>query len=100
MKFSHSTLYFTIALVVLAVCCFCAGYILRDVQEAERQLKSNVCTVNKLCPNSLQAIKRLRGYQIEVYNDSTAIYDGDRHVITLQYDSTQSIDKAISFDNQ
>lgn len=100
MKFNHSYVSFTIALLLIAVCCFCAGFILRDVQEAERQANNNVCTVNKLCPNSLEAIKRLRDYQIEVYNDSTAIFDGDRHVITLQYDSTQAIDKAISEDNQ
>ncbi len=47
-------------------------------------------------PNSVQ----LREYQIEVYNDSTVIWDGDRKVITLPYDSTQALDKAINLDNQ
>ena len=47
-------------------------------------------------PNPVQ----LREYQIEVFNDSTVIWDGDRKVITLPYDSTQSLDKAINQDNQ
>lgn len=100
MKYTHSTVSFTIALLLMATAAFCAGYILRDVQEAERQAKNNVCTVGKLCPNSLEAIKRMRDYQIDVYDDSTTIFDGDRHVATLLFDSTQSIDKVISFDNQ
>ncbi len=47
-------------------------------------------------PNPIQ----LREYQIEVFNDSTVIWDGERHVITLPYDSTQALDKAINLDNQ
>jgi len=47
-------------------------------------------------PNPIQ----LREYQIEVYNDSTVIWDGDRKVITLPYDSTQALDKAINNDNK
>ena len=47
-------------------------------------------------PNPVQ----LREYQIEVFNDSTVIWDGDRKVITLPYDSTQALDKAINNDNQ
>ena len=47
-------------------------------------------------PNPVQ----LREYQIEVFNDSTVIWDGERHVITLPYDSTQALDKAINQDNQ
>ena len=43
---------------------------------------------------------QLRDYQIEVTNDSTVIWDGDRKVITLPYDSTQALDKAINQDNQ
>jgi len=46
-------------------------------------------------PNPVQ----LREYQIEVFNDSTVIWDGERHVITLPYDSTQALDKAINNDN-
>ena len=46
-------------------------------------------------PNPIQ----LREYQIEVYNDSTVIWDGDRKVVTLPYDSTQALDKAINNDN-
>ena len=47
-------------------------------------------------PNPVQ----LREYQIEVFNDSTVIWDGERHVIALPYDSTQALDKAINQDNQ
>ena len=47
-------------------------------------------------PNPVQ----LREYQIEVFNDSTVIWDGERHVITLPHDSTQALDKAINQDNQ
>ena len=50
--------------------------------------------------NKQPAPEQLREYQIEVYNDSTVIWDGERHVITLPYDSTQALDKAINQDNQ
>ena len=52
-------------------------------------------TETKKEPNPIQ----LREYQIEVFNDSTVIWDGDRKVITLPYDSTQALDKAINNDN-
>lgn len=61
---------------------------------------ADVCTPDKLCPNALQAIKRLRDYQLDVYEDSTVVYDGDRHVATLRFDSTQALDSTIMDDNQ
>lgn len=39
-------------------------------------------------------------YQLDVYEDSTVIWDGNRHVSTLKYDSTQALDKVILDDNQ
>ena len=58
------------------------------------------CTPSHQCPAATEATKRLRDYQIEVNNDSTVIWDGDRKVIALPYDSTQALDKAINQDNK
>lgn len=49
------------------------------------------------CPN---AQKAMRNYQFELYNDSTVIYDGDRRVGMLPFDSTQGLDKLMTEDNQ
>lgn len=43
---------------------------------------------------------QLRDYQLEVYNDSTVIWDGDRRVSTLKYNNTQALDSVINQDNQ
>lgn len=98
MKFNQSTASFTIALLLIATYCFCAGYILRDVKAANKQ--SKFCNPYKMCQNAIEAQKRLRSYQLETYNDSTVIWDGDRHVVTLLFDSTTTLDKAISADNE
>ena len=98
MKFNQSTASFTIALLLIAMCCFCAGFIVRDVKAANEQ--SKYCTPTRQCQNAIEAQKRLRSYQLETYNDSTVIWDGDRKVVTLLFDSTTTLDKAISFDNQ
>jgi len=82
MKFSNLQLcaFFAIAFTFLAFLTFTAGYLYSS--------------------ESNKPVNNLRSYQIEVYNDSTVIFDGNRHVITLPYDSTQAIDSAISADNQ
>lgn len=49
------------------------------------------------CPNAQDAA---REYQIELGMDSTYIYDGDRLVGVLPYDSTQSFDKIMMKDNE
>lgn len=41
-----------------------------------------------------------REYQIELYNDSTVIYDGERKVGVLLFDSTQAFDKLMIKDNE
>lgn len=86
------TITFTILCIIGAVVCFCAGYQTHKVGELERGYSQAVYTQ--------QAIDDLRSYQIETYNDSTVIFDGDRHVATIAYDSTSAFDKAITNDNQ
>ena len=49
------------------------------------------------CPNAAHA---MREYQIVLEVDSTIIYDGERRVGALPYDSTQALDKLMIFDNQ
>ena len=72
-------------LIILAICLVsCMAENWSDNPDTKKQ------------PNSVQ----LREYQIEVYNDSTVIWDGDRKVATLPYDSTQALDKAINNDNK
>ena len=38
-------------------------------------------------------------YQLNVYNDSTVIMDGNRVVGVMKYDSTSQFDKIINLDN-
>lgn len=49
------------------------------------------------CPNAREA---MRDYQIELWNDSTVIFDGERRVGTMPFDSTQAFDKLMIEDNQ
>lgn len=95
---TKSTISFTIALVLLATVTFCAGYICRDIKAAKAEM--NTCTATHLCPNALNAIKQMKDYQLDVYEDSTIIWDGQRKVAVLPFDSTQALDKQIYFDNQ
>lgn len=41
-----------------------------------------------------------RDYQLDVYEDSTVIWDGDRHVSTLKFNEKQALDSVIMDDNQ
>ena len=88
-----------IGIIATAILMFFAGMLYEKTNTSEFLLK-NVCTPDKLCPNAQEAIKRLRSYQLETYSDSTIIWDGDRHVSTLLYDSTSALDKVIMADNE
>lgn len=98
MKVTESQPAFIIGLFLLASACFGIGYLTKSVQINEAKL--NTCTESHLCPRAVEAIEHLRDYQLEVYEDSTVIFDGDRHVSTLRYDSTQALDSVIMDDNQ
>lgn len=39
-------------------------------------------------------------YQLAVFKDSTVLMDGNRHVATMLYDSTQALDSIINRDNE
>lgn len=86
------TITFTILCVIAAASMFVAGLLYQKIGEEQRGHAQAVYTQ--------QAIDDLRSYQIETYNDSTVIFDGDRHVATIAYDSTSAFDKAITNDNQ
>ena len=89
-----------VGIIVVAVLMFFAGMTYSDNKATQAALKGNICTPYSLCPTAKEAIKHLRDYQIELFNDSTQLWDGDRHVATLRYDSTQALDKVINADNE
>ena len=95
----HAIIFFLGGLLVFA-CGAGAGYLYQDIKVKEAKLKCPNCTATQLCPNSLEAIKRLRDYQIQIFNDSTVIWDGDRKVAAISFDSTYAIDRAILRDNE
>ncbi len=88
----------SLAILAVAILMFCAGYQTRDLKANEAKL--NTCTADHLCPNAVEALERLRDYQLDVYQDSTIIFDGDRKVSVLRFDSTQALDSVIMDDNQ
>lgn len=88
-----------IGIIVVAILMFFTGMYYEKVNTTDFLLK-NACTADHLCPNAQEAIKRLKDYQLDVYEDSTVIFDGDRHVATLRYDSTSALDKVIMADNE
>lgn len=94
------TIVFIIGALVVGSLMFAAGMIYSDNKVTQSAMKGNICTPGKLCPNALEAIKRLRDYQLEAYSDSTVIWDGDRHVATLKFDEKQALDSVIMDDNQ
>jgi hypothetical protein len=93
-----SNVLFVVFLLLVTVSSFTVGYMYRNLQVMK--VKAEACSASQLCPNALEAQKRLRSYQLETFNDSTVIWDGDRPVATLRYDSTSQLDKVISTDNQ
>ena len=102
MKFTRSTTAVIIALLLLSTCCFISGYVSKGLQ----QDKATICPYEGLeCPDTLcrehHSPLSVKGdYQLDVYEDSTVIWDANRHVATLRYDSTQALDKVISADNE
>lgn len=86
------TITFTALCVIAAACCFFAGFLYQKTGELQRGYNQAVALQD--------AVNHLRSYQISTYEDSTIIFDGDRHVATIAYDSTSLFDKAINFDNQ
>lgn len=89
-----------IGALVISSLMFAAGMIYSDNKVTQAAMKGKICTPDHLCPNALEAIKRLRDYQLDVYSDSTVIWDGDRHVATLKFDEKQALDSVIMDDNQ
>lgn len=85
---SERILFYTL-IVIAASCFFFAGVKYQSIGEMQRAYDQTVITK--------QVIK---DYQLEVYEDSTIIWDGQRKVITLPYDSTQTLDNIILMDNQ
>ncbi len=99
MKIKETVLFFACGIVVF-ICGTIAGAIYMNIKATEAKIKCPNCTATQLCPNSLEAIKRLRDYQLDVYNDSTVIWDGDRKVSVLPYQYSSPLDSVITLDNQ
>lgn len=69
-------------------------------------INATLCTIVN-CYISLQESKakintsiKPRAYQIELNNDHTVIYDGDRIVGKIPFDSTSHFDKLMMKDNE
>lgn len=50
-------------------------------------------------PSDSEQLK-MRDYQLDIHMGSTDIYEGNRYVGTLKYDSTSALDSIIDEDNQ
>lgn len=59
-----------------------------------------ICVLASSCTVKETGECNSREYQIELYNDSTVIYDGERKVGVLLFDSTQAFDKLMIKDNE
>lgn len=81
-----------IGLIVVGVLMFFAGMVYSDVKVTQAAIKSNTTDI---APKS-----GLKDYQLDVYNDSTVIWDGSRRVSTLKFDEKQALDSVIMDDNQ
>lgn len=76
-----------------------------SAHKAYSPLDTYVNTMIKKSADSTREAKEIqdflnRDYQLEVYEDSTVIFDGLRKVAVLPYDSTQKLDNVISADNE
>ena len=87
------TITFITLCLIGAAACFIAGILYQKIGENQRAYNQAV-KVQEIFTNN-----PTRDYQIEVYEDSTIIFDGLRKVAVLPYDSTQKLDNVISADN-
>jgi len=99
MKFKETIIFFLGGAMVFGLG-YAAGWNVRDIKVKEDKLKCPNCTATQLCPNSLEAIKRLRDYQIQIFNDSTVIWDADRKVSVWAFNSQSLLDSTIMADNE
>lgn len=77
-------IYFAICIISLAAIFFFMGCIFQDIKNTKERIaeNKNCCSTYGLCQNSLNAIKGMKDYQIELTNDSIMVFDGDRKVGT------------------
>lgn len=92
-----SNLIFVSGLVLLSTVMFLAG---RKYEHIQKDVTCNKCTKGQLCGNALEAINRLRDYQIELHNDTVWLYDGDRQVGTYISNWLNQMDTILLEDNQ
>lgn len=89
-----STITFIALCAIAATASFLAGIKYQQIGEEQRAYDQAV-QVEKIFTNN-----PTRDYQLEVYEDSTVIFDGLRRVAVLPYDSTQKLDNVIMGDNE
>lgn len=79
------TTLFILVILILATICVIIGYTAYPLLNESKAVETS---------------NPLKDYQLDVYQDSTVIFDGPRHVATLRFDSTQALDSLIMDDNQ
>lgn len=105
---NRSKLSLTLAVICLVGVIFFSGYVLSDINHAEKQLNS--CTETHLFPRAVdgwevanKAIERLKDYQLEYHLDTLKVWDSERlvgmHIDSL-YLHGAFIDSLILDDNR
>lgn len=92
------TLLFLLAFAITAICFFIVGKKHEKIIWIEKNIKN--CTNSHLCPNTIETLKRLRDYQIELHNDTVWVYDGDRPVGSYITNWKNQIDSIFLPDNE
>ena len=94
---------FIVCILVIVVCGIIGSTF--DMNPDNSEVKKNQFSVDSLLnvlsteKNKIISRPKLHEYQMEVYNDSNVIFDGDRRVGVIQYDKFSAIDSIIDFDN-
>jgi len=81
----------------IAVAMFFAGYIYKNTEVLQ---DPTICTKDKMCSYALEADKRLRDYQLDLYMDTVKVYDGGRLVGSYVSNWNSQMDTIIINDNQ
>lgn len=79
---------------------FCSGMWISKSVANEPAVKLECPFEGGECPNPGCSQNTCREYQYDISAEGTTIYDGNRRVGFLPYDSTQALDKLMLWDNQ
>lgn len=79
---------------------FCSGILISQSLKDEPTVKLECPFESGECPNPGCSQNTCREYQYDISAEGTTIYDGNRRVGFLPFDSTQALDKLMLWDNQ